>query len=134
MSMNAAVAQITEQELDVVMDIPVTLSLEVGRAQTNVRGLLQLRAGSIIELSKATSEAFDVFFNGGAWRSGRHQPTIRCAHDGADPHRRSPGLVQVPRHDQLADQIIGSTRETEAKTALNFKPGAGVVEHGKQLM
>jgi flagellar motor switch protein FliN/FliY len=64
MSMNAAVAQITEQELDVVMDIPVTLSLEVGRAQTNVRGLLQLRAGSIIELSKATSEAFDVFFNG----------------------------------------------------------------------
>jgi flagellar motor switch protein FliN/FliY len=50
--------------LDVVLDIPVTLSLEVGRSQITIRNLLQLNQGSVMELERATSDPFDVYCNG----------------------------------------------------------------------
>jgi flagellar motor switch protein FliN/FliY len=50
--------------LDVVLDIPVTLSLEVGRSPISIRNLLQLNQGSVIELERATSDPFDVYCNG----------------------------------------------------------------------
>ena len=50
--------------LDVVLDIPVTLSLEVGRSPISIRNLLSLNPGSVIELERATSEPFDVYCNG----------------------------------------------------------------------
>ena len=50
--------------LDVVLDIPVTLSLEVGRSRISIRNLLQLNQGSVVELDRATGEPFDVFVNG----------------------------------------------------------------------
>src|SRR5579872_1996563 len=53
-----------ELNLDVVLDIPVTLSLEVGRSRISIRNLLQLNQGSVIELERAISEPLDVFVNG----------------------------------------------------------------------
>jgi flagellar motor switch protein FliN len=50
--------------LDVVLDIPVTLSLEVGRSPISIRNLLSLNQGSVIELERATSDPFDVYCNG----------------------------------------------------------------------
>jgi flagellar motor switch protein FliN/FliY len=50
--------------LDVVLDIPVTLSLEVGRSPISIRNLVQLNQGSVIELERATSDPFDVYCNG----------------------------------------------------------------------
>lgn len=50
--------------LDVILDVPVTLSLEVGRARLPIRNLLQLNQGSVVELERAVSETFDVFVNG----------------------------------------------------------------------
>lgn len=50
--------------LDVVLDIPVTLSLEVGRSSISIRNLLSLNQGSVIELERATSDPFDVYCNG----------------------------------------------------------------------
>jgi len=50
--------------LDVILDVPVTLSLEVGRARLPIRNLLQLNQGSVVELERAVSEPFDVFVNG----------------------------------------------------------------------
>jgi flagellar motor switch protein FliN/FliY len=50
--------------LDVVLDIPVTLSLEVGRSRISIRNLLQLNQGSVVELERATGEPLDVFVNG----------------------------------------------------------------------
>jgi flagellar motor switch protein FliN len=50
--------------LDVVLDIPVTMSLEVGRSHISIRNLLQLNQGSVIELDRATGEPFDVYVNG----------------------------------------------------------------------
>jgi flagellar motor switch protein FliN/FliY len=50
--------------LDVVLDIPVTLSVEVGRSQISIRNLLQLNQGSVVELDRATGEPVDVYVNG----------------------------------------------------------------------
>jgi flagellar motor switch protein FliN len=50
--------------LDVVLDVPVTLSLEVGRTRLPIRSLLQLNQGSVVELERAAGEPLEVFVNG----------------------------------------------------------------------
>jgi flagellar motor switch protein FliN/FliY len=60
----AAPASANDLNLDVIMDVPVTLSLEVGRARVPIRNLLQLTPGSVIELERSASEPFEVFVNG----------------------------------------------------------------------
>ena len=50
--------------LDVVLDIPVSLSMEVGRSRISIRNLLQLSQGSVVELERATGEPLDVYVNG----------------------------------------------------------------------
>jgi flagellar motor switch protein FliN len=56
----------TEQDvnLDVVLDIPVTISMEIGRARLPIRKLLQLNQGSVVELDRLAGEPLDVFVNG----------------------------------------------------------------------
>ena len=50
--------------LDVILDVPVTLSLEVGRARLPIRNLLQLNQGSVVELDRLAGEPLDVLVNG----------------------------------------------------------------------
>lgn len=50
--------------LDVILDVPVTLSLEVGRAQMSVGRLLRLTQGSVVELDRNAGEPLDVLVNG----------------------------------------------------------------------
>ena len=50
--------------LEVVLDVPVTLSMEVGRARIPIRNLLQLNQGSVVELDRAAGEPLDVYVNG----------------------------------------------------------------------
>ncbi len=50
--------------LDVILDVPVTLALEVGRARVPIRNLLQLNQGSVVELERGAGESLDVFVNG----------------------------------------------------------------------
>src|SRR5579871_2166315 len=50
--------------LEVILDIPVTLSMEVGRTRIPIRNLLQLNQGSVVELDRAAGEPLDVFVNG----------------------------------------------------------------------
>jgi flagellar motor switch protein FliN/FliY len=50
--------------LEVILDVPVTLSLEVGRTKLPIRSLLQLNQGSVVELERAAGEPLDVFVNG----------------------------------------------------------------------
>jgi flagellar motor switch protein FliN/FliY len=52
------------ENLDVVLDIPVRLSMEVGTTNISIRKLLQLNKGSLIELSRAAGEPLDVLVNG----------------------------------------------------------------------
>lgn len=50
--------------LDVILEVPVTLSLEVGRTRIPIRNLLQLNQGSVVELDRTAGDALDVFVNG----------------------------------------------------------------------
>jgi flagellar motor switch protein FliN len=51
-------------ELEVILDIPVTISMEVGRTSITIRNLLQLNQGSVIELDRLAGEPLDVLVNG----------------------------------------------------------------------
>jgi len=50
--------------LDVILDIPVTLSLEIGRTRISIRNLLQLNQGSVVELDRLAGDSMDVLVNG----------------------------------------------------------------------
>jgi flagellar motor switch protein FliN len=51
-------------DLEVILDIPVTISMEVGRTPITIRNLLQLNQGSVIELDRLAGEPLDVLVNG----------------------------------------------------------------------
>lgn len=51
-------------DIDVILDIPVTISMEVGNTQIPIRNLLQLNQGSVIELDRLAGEPLDVLVNG----------------------------------------------------------------------
>ena len=51
-------------DLDVILDIPVKISMEVGRTSITIRNLLQLNQGSVIELDRLAGEPLDVLVNG----------------------------------------------------------------------
>ena len=51
-------------DLDVILDIPVQISMEVGSASITIRNLLQLNQGSVIELDRLAGEPLDVLVNG----------------------------------------------------------------------
>ncbi len=53
-----------KRKLDAVMDIPVTITMEVGHAKISIRNLLQLNQGSVIELERLAGEPLDVLVNG----------------------------------------------------------------------
>ncbi|WP_248802305.1 flagellar motor switch protein FliN [Pseudomonas sp. MWU13-2100] len=50
--------------LEVILDIPVSISMEVGSTDINIRNLLQLNQGSVIELDRLAGEPLDVLVNG----------------------------------------------------------------------
>ncbi|WP_054112605.1 flagellar motor switch protein FliN [Marinagarivorans algicola] len=51
-------------DLDVILDIPVSISMEVGSTAITIRNLLQLNQGSVIELDRLAGEPLDVLVNG----------------------------------------------------------------------
>ena len=53
-----------EINLDVVLDVPVTLSMEVGTTMITIRNLLQLTQGSVVELDRLAGETLDIKANG----------------------------------------------------------------------
>jgi flagellar motor switch protein FliN/FliY len=50
--------------LDVILDIPVSISMEVGSTDITIRNLLQLNQGSVVELDRLAGEPLDVLVNG----------------------------------------------------------------------
>jgi flagellar motor switch protein FliN/FliY len=61
---NAKKADSGSPDLDVILDIPVQISMEVGSASITIRNLLQLNQGSVIELDRLAGEPLDVLVNG----------------------------------------------------------------------
>ncbi len=54
----------TETNMDVILDISVTLSMEIGRTEISIQNLLQLNQGSVVELDRLAGEPMDVLVNG----------------------------------------------------------------------
>lgn len=50
--------------LDLLLDVPLSVTVELGRIKMPVRNLLALGAGSVIELAKIAGEPLDVLVNG----------------------------------------------------------------------
>lgn len=53
-----------EVKLDVILDIPITIAMEIGRTKLSIRNLLQLNQGSVVELDRFAGEPMDVLVNG----------------------------------------------------------------------
>ena len=49
-----------EVNMDVILDVPVTMAMEVGRTRISIRNLLQLNQGSVVELERAAGEPLDA--------------------------------------------------------------------------
>lgn len=54
----------TANDLDMILDIPVQLTVELGRTKMPIKNLLQLAQGSVVELSGMAGEPLDVLING----------------------------------------------------------------------
>lgn len=52
------------QDFDMILDIPVSLTVELGRTKISIRNLLQLAHGSVVELDALAGEPMDVLVNG----------------------------------------------------------------------
>lgn len=59
-----AINKLKVQNLDFILDIPLKVSVELGRAQVVIKDLLQLGQGSVLELDKLAGEPLEVLVNG----------------------------------------------------------------------
>jgi len=57
-------ASSVEPSLDVILNIPVTLSMEVGRTRMTIRELMELKRGSVVKFDRLAGEPMDVLVNG----------------------------------------------------------------------
>jgi len=63
-SERAAERPMANVNLDMILDVSVTVSIEVGRARMSINDLLKLSQGAIIELDRMAGEPLDVLVNG----------------------------------------------------------------------
>lgn len=63
-ALHSGIPGAADVNLDMILDVPVTLGMEVGRTRISIRNLLQLNQGSVVELDRAAGEPLDVFVNG----------------------------------------------------------------------
>ena len=62
---NAGINPITQQEnIDLIMDVPLEVTVELGRTSKSIKEILELAPGTIIELDKIAGEPIDVLVNG----------------------------------------------------------------------
>ncbi len=54
----------SDVNMQAILDVPVTLSMEIGRTRIKIRNLLQLNQGSVVELDRLAGEPMDVLVNG----------------------------------------------------------------------
>jgi flagellar motor switch protein FliN/FliY len=63
-NLNSPDAGAQGRRLDLLLDVPLDLSVELGRARMSIQDLLNLSPGSVIELDKIAGEALDILING----------------------------------------------------------------------
>jgi len=59
----ASETELDKKHLDFILDIPLQVTVELGRTKLLVKDVLQLNQGAVIELSKLAGEPLDIFVN-----------------------------------------------------------------------
>ncbi|AOI68961.1 flagellar motor switch protein FliN [Burkholderia ubonensis] len=62
--LSKAASTSTHNDIDMILDIPVKMTVELGRTKIAIRNLLQLAQGSVVELDGLAGEPMDVLVNG----------------------------------------------------------------------
>ncbi|AJK44572.1 MULTISPECIES: flagellar motor switch protein FliN [Burkholderia] len=62
--LSKAASNATHNDIDMILDIPVKMTVELGRTKIAIRNLLQLAQGSVVELDGLAGEPMDVLVNG----------------------------------------------------------------------
>ncbi|MFJ2990539.1 flagellar motor switch protein FliN [Collimonas sp. NPDC087041] len=57
-------AEVAKTDIDMILDIPVQMTAELGRTRITIKNLLQLAQGSVVELDGLAGEPMDVLING----------------------------------------------------------------------
>ena len=61
---DSGVGQVTQHDIGLVLDVPVQVTVQLGRARMQIRNLLGLAYGSVVELDALAGEPLDVMVNG----------------------------------------------------------------------
>ncbi|KTC85759.1 flagellar motor switch protein FliN [Legionella drozanskii] len=61
---NAASQDTDVEKMELILDIPVAITVEIGRTKMTIRNLLQLNQGGIVALDRLAGEPLDVLVNG----------------------------------------------------------------------
>ena len=59
----ASETELDRKKLDFILDIPLQVTVELGRTRLLVKDVLQLNQGAVVELSKLAGEPLDIFVN-----------------------------------------------------------------------
>jgi flagellar motor switch protein FliN len=59
----ASETELDRKNLDFILDIPLQVTVELGRTKLLVKDVLQLNQGAVVELSKLAGEPLDIFVN-----------------------------------------------------------------------
>jgi flagellar motor switch protein FliN/FliY len=59
-----ATAEAPQRRLDMLLDVPLEVNVELGRTRMTIQELLQLGPGSVVELDKVAGDALDILVNG----------------------------------------------------------------------
>ncbi|KTD47216.1 flagellar motor switch protein FliN [Legionella rubrilucens] len=61
---NGSAVDASGEKMELILDIPVTVTVEIGRTRMTIRNLLQLNQGGIVALDRLAGEPLDVLVNG----------------------------------------------------------------------
>lgn len=61
---SANAGEVETEKMELILDIPVSITVEIGRTKMTIRNLLQLNQGGIIALDRLAGEPLDVLVNG----------------------------------------------------------------------
>ena len=60
---NLTVNHAIKKNLDIMLDIPMHISVELGRTKSSIREVMELKKGSIVELNKIAGEQVEIYVN-----------------------------------------------------------------------
>lgn len=64
MPLSTTPVQVNEANIGLILDVPLQVTVELGRAKKTIKEILELSSGSIVELDKLAGEPVDIFVNG----------------------------------------------------------------------